>query len=184
MDKLIAESRERMDSAVETTQREFARLRSGRATPALLDKIMVDAYDSKMPVNQLATISVPEPRLIVVTPWDRKNVPAIERAISTSDIGLSAVVEGSVIRLPVPPLTEERRRELAKQVQHIAEDGRVAIRNIRRDANERIKRMEKEEHLSEDEVRAGQDEIQELTDEHILALDEAAEQKAEEIMEV
>jgi ribosome recycling factor len=184
MDKLIAESKERMDSAAEATRREFARLRSGRATPALLDKVMVDAYDSKMPVNQLATISVPEPRLIVVTPWDRKNVPAIERAIFTSDIGLSAVVEGSVIRLPVSPLTEERRKELAKQVQHIAEDGRVAIRNVRRDANERIKRMEKDESLSEDEVRAGQDEIQELTDEHILELDQAAEQKAEEIMEV
>ena len=184
MDKLIAEAEERMQNAVEATRREFARIRSGRASPALLDKVLVNAYDTKMPVNQLATISVPEPRLIVVTPWDRKNVPAIERAISTSAIGLTPVVEGSIIRLPVPPLTEERRRELAKQVQKVAEDGRVAVRNVRRDANEGIKRMEKEESLSEDEVRLGQDEIQELTDAHIEELDEAAEQKVEEIMEV
>ena len=184
MDKVIAEAQERMAAAVEATRREFARVRSGRASPALLDKVMVDAYDTKMPVNQLATISVPEARLIVVTPWDRKNVPAIERAISTSDIGLTAVVEGSVIRLPVPPLTEERRKELAKQVQQIAEDGRVAVRNVRRDANEKMKRMEKDEKLSEDEVRIGQEEIQELTDTHIEELDEAAEHKVEEIMEV
>ncbi|MFQ5811198.1 MAG: ribosome recycling factor [Armatimonadota bacterium] len=184
MDKVIAEAKERMKSAVEATQREFAGIRSGQATPALLDKVLVDAYESKMPVNQLATISVPEPRLIVVSPWDRKNVPAIERAISTSDIGLTPVVEGSIIRLPVPPLTEERRRELAKQVQKVAEDGRVAVRNVRRDANEKIKRMEKAEHLSEDEVHLGQEEIQELTDTYIEKLDEAAEQKAEEIMEV
>ncbi len=184
MDKVIAEAEERMAAALEATQREFARIRSGRASPALLDKVMADAYDAKMPVNQLATISVPEARLIVVTPWDRKNVPAIERAISTSDIGLTPVVEGSVIRLPVPPLTEERRKELAKHVQKVAEDGRVAVRNVRRDANEKIKRMENEEKLSEDEVRVGQEEIQELTDTHIQQLDEAAEQKVEEIMEV
>ncbi|MGD8238436.1 MAG: ribosome recycling factor [Armatimonadota bacterium] len=184
MDKVIAEAEERMKGAVEATQREFAGIRSGRVTPALLDKVLVDAYDSKMPVNQLATISVPEPRLMVVSPWDRKNVPAIERAISTSEIGLTPVVEGSIIRLPVPPLTEERRKELAKQVQTVAEDGRVAVRNVRRDANEKIKRMEKAEHLSEDEVHIGQDEIQELTDTYIERLDEAAEQKAEEIMEV
>jgi ribosome recycling factor len=179
VDKVIAEAKERMQSAVEATRREFARIRSGRATPALLD-----AYGAKMPVNQLATISVPEPRLMVVSPWDRKNVPAIERAISTSDIGLTPVVEGSIIRLPIPPLTEERRKELAKQVQHVAEDGRVAVRNVRRDANERIKRMERDEHLSEDEVHAGQEEIQELTDTYIEELDEAAEQKVQEIMEV
>ena len=184
MDKVIAEAKERMQSAVEATRREFARIRSGRATPALLDKVLVDAYGAKMPVNQLATISVPEPRLMVVSPWDRKNVPAIERAISTSDIGLTPVVEGSIIRLPIPPLTEERRKELAKQVQHVAEDGRVAVRNVRRDANERIKRMERDEHLSEDEVHAGQEEIQELTDTYIEELDEAAEQKVQEIMEV
>ncbi len=184
MDKVIAEAEERMAAALEATQREFARIRSGRASPALLDKVMADAYDAKMPVNQLATISVPEARLIVVTPWDRKNVPAIERAISTSDIGLTPVVEGSVIRLPVPPLTEERRKELAKHVQKVAEDGRVAVRNVRRDANEKIKRMENEEKLSEDEVRVGQEEIQELTDTHIQQLDEAGEQKVEEIMEV
>jgi len=184
MDKVITEAEERMQGAVEATRREFSRIRSGRATPALLDKVLADAYDAKMPVNQLATISVPEPRLIVVTPWDRKNVPAIERAIMTSDIGLTPVVEGSIIRLPIPPLTEERRKDLAKHAHKVAEDGRVAIRNVRRDANEKIKRMEKAEHISEDEVHVGQTEIQEMTDKYIAELDQAAEQKVEEIMEV
>jgi ribosome recycling factor len=184
MDRVIADAKQRMDGAVQATVREFATIRSGRPTPALLDKVRVEAYGTVMPVNQLATIAVPEPRLITITPWDKSIIRNIENAILQSDIGLTPSSDGNIIRLPVPTLTEERRRELAKLVRQMGEDGKVAIRNVRRDANDRIKRMEDEEHLSEDEVHRGQKEMQELTDEHIEELDKIIEQKVAEIMEV
>jgi ribosome recycling factor len=184
VDRVIAEARERMQKAVETVEREFATVRTGRATPALLDKVMAEAYGTQMPVNQLATISVPEPRLIVVTPWDKQNVRPIEKAIITSKLGLTPNVDGQIIRIPIPTLTEERRKELAKQVRELCEEGKVAIRNIRRDAIDRIKKMEQEEHLSEDEVAIGEEELQELTRKATQDMDDATEAKVHEIMEL
>lgn len=184
MDKVIAEAEERMKKALEAVEREFATVRTGRATPALLDKVMVEAYGTQMPVNQLATITVPEPRLLVVTPWDKQNVRAIEKAIITSPLGLTPSVDGQVIRISIPTLTEERRAELAKHVRQMCEEGKVAIRNIRRDAIDRIKKMQREEHLSEDEVAMGTEELQDLTTKYTQELDDATELKVTEIMEV
>lgn len=184
MDKVIADAKQRMAKAVEATEREFATIRTGRASPALLDKLHVEAYDSKMPINQLATIAVPEPRLITITPWDKSIIKNIENAILQSELGLTPNNDGNIIRLQIPPLTEERRKELAKVVRQLGEEGRVGIRNIRRDAIDKIKHMEQEEHLSEDEVHLGENEIQELTDEHIERVDELVESKVEEVMEV
>ncbi|MFQ6132308.1 MAG: ribosome recycling factor [Armatimonadota bacterium] len=184
MDRVIADANQRMSKAVEATERELAAIRTGRASPALLDKVQVDAYDSKMPVNQLATIAVPEPRLITITPWDKNITKNIENALLQSELGLTPSSDGNVIRLQVPPLTEERRQEMVKLVRKVGEDGRVAVRNVRRDAIDKIKRMEQEEHLSEDEVHLGQSEIQEATDKYIEQLDELVEKKAAEVMEV
>ncbi len=184
MDRVIADAKQRMQGAVDATVREFAAVRSGRPTPALLDKVRVDAYGTQMPVNQLATIAVPEPRLITITPWDKSIIKNIENAILQSELGLTPGNDGNIIRLPVPALTEERRTELARLVRQMGEDGKVAVRNVRRDANDRIKRMEDEEHLSEDEVRRGYQEIQELTDGFAEELDRVAEQKVSEIMEL
>jgi len=184
MDKVIADAASRMDKAVEATEHEFATIRTGRASPALLDKIQVPAYGSRMPVNQLATIAVPEPRLLTITPWDKSIVKSIENAILQSELGLTPSSDGNIIRLAIPQLTEERRKELAKLVRQVGEEGRVAVRNVRRDAIEKIKRMEEHDHLSEDEVHRGENEIQELTDKHIGRLDELVKKKVAEVMEV
>ncbi len=184
MDRLIQQAEEKMKRTVEAVAGEFATVRTGRATPALLDRVRVDYYGQEMPINQLATISVPESRLIVIQPWDKSVIPAIEKAIMTSDLNLTPNSDGTVIRLTIPALTEERRGELTKLVHRMAEDGRIAIRNIRRDANSSIDSMEKKESLSEDEVRRGKQEVQDLTDRYVKKIDEAAETKTEEIMEV
>jgi ribosome recycling factor len=184
VDRLIKQAEEKMKRTVQAVADEFGGVRTGRATPALLDRIRVEYYGQQMPINQVATISIPESRLIVIQPWDKGVIPAIEKAIMTSDLNLTPNSDGQLIRLAIPPLTEERREELTKVVQRMAEDGRVAIRNIRRDTNSSIDTMEKKENLSEDETRRGKEEVQDLTDEYIEKIDDALEAKTEEIMEV
>lgn len=182
--EVIQDARARMQKAVEATRREFAAVRTGRATPALLEHVKVDYYGVPTPVTQLATISVPEPRLLVVQPWDRSVVKAVERAILKSELGLVPSSDGVVIRLPLPPLTEERRRELVRLVRRQAEEGRVAIRNVRREAKELIEQLEEEGEVSEDDARRALEELQKLTDEFIGQLDRLLEAKEKEILEV
>ena len=184
MDKLIAAHKQQMQEAVEAAQEQLGSVRTGRASAALLNPVKVDYYGSKLPINQLATISVPEPRLIVITPWDKSSLTAIEKELLTSDLGLTPSSDGNVIRLAIPTLTEERRGELGRLAQKIAEEGRVAIRNIRREANAGIENMEKDEGLSEDEVRRGKKEVQEMTDEFIGNVDKIVEAKIAEITEI
>ena len=184
MDKLVKQAEEKMKRTVEAVQSEFATVRTGRATPALLDRLRVEYYGSEVPVNQVATISVPESRLIVIAPWDKNVVPAIEKAIMTSDLNLTPTSDGQVVRIALPALTEERREELSKLVQKMAEEGRVAIRNVRRDTNKGIDAMEKKDSLSEDEVHSGKDDIQNLTDKYIEEIDEAMKVRTDEIMEI
>lgn len=175
---------ERMDGAVEALRREFGSIRTGRASLALLDGIMVDYYGTPTPLGQLASLSVPEPRQIAIQPWEQRIIPEIEKAILKSDLGLTPTNDGRIIRINIPPLTEERRKQLVKVVRKRAEEARVAIRNIRRDSNEELKRLEKERHISEDEVKRSQDEIQKLTDSYITKVDEILDHKEKEIMEV
>ncbi len=174
----------RMKGAVETLKHEFAGLRTGRANPALLDPITVDVYGATMPLNQLATIGAPEPRMLSVQVWDRNNVAAVEKAIRQSELGLNPIVEGNLLRIPIPPLSEERRREMTKIAAKYAETARVAVRNVRRDGMEHIRRMEKEEHLGQDEAKRLMDEVQKMTDETISRIDALLKAKEEEIMTV
>jgi ribosome recycling factor len=159
-------------------------LRAGRATPALLDKVQVDYYGTLTPVNQMANVSVPEARLLLIQPWDKSTIPSIEKAILKSDLGLTPSSDGNVIRIGIPQLTEERRKELVKVVKKKTEDARVAVRNVRRETNDMIKEFEKEREISEDESKRGLDEIQKITDKYIKKLDEVMNAKEEEIMEV
>ncbi|MFQ6017223.1 MAG: ribosome recycling factor [Kiloniellaceae bacterium] len=174
----------RMDGAKEALRREFAGLRTGRASIGLLEPITVEAYGATMPLNQVATISVPEPRLITVQVWDRSLLGAVEKAIRGSGLGLNPSPEGQVIRVPIPPLSEERRVELTKIAGKYAEQGRVAVRNVRRDGMDMLKRMEKNGELSKDEHHRWAEEIQKLTDERIKSIDEALAQKEGEILQV
>ncbi|MCD6351102.1 MAG: ribosome recycling factor [Armatimonadetes bacterium] len=183
VEQVIEEAERKMKLSVEAVEREMAGVRTGRASPALLESVRVEYYGSQLPINQVATVSVPEPRLIVVAPWDANALPAIERAILTSDLGLTPQNDGKVIRLQVPPLTEERRKELVRLVGRMAEDGRVAIRNLRRDANEKLEKMEKAGTISEDERDQGKKRVQELTDKYVEQVDAVLERKTEEIME-
>ncbi|MCS5696122.1 ribosome recycling factor [Desulfofundulus thermocisternus] len=180
----IAEAESNMKKTVELVKKEFASLRAGRATPALLDKIMVSYYGTPTPINQLATISVPEPRLLVIQPWDKSVLPEIERAILKSDLGVTPASDGTVIRLAIPQLTQERRAELVKVVKKKAEEGRVAIRNIRREINDKVKQLQKNGEISEDELRRAQDEIQKLTDKYIKEIDQLLNSKEQEIMQI
>ena len=174
----------RMDGALNALNSEFAGLRTGRASTALLEPLMVDAYGSQMPMNQVGTIGVPEPRMLTVQVWDRANVKAVEKAIRESALGLNPHTEGEVVRVPIPDLTEERRRELTKVARNYAEQARVAVRNVRRDGMEKLKRMEKEGELSKDEHHLWHDEVQEMTDKHIKQVDEILATKESEIMQV
>ncbi|MCX7792891.1 MAG: ribosome recycling factor [Thermodesulfovibrionales bacterium] len=175
---------ERMDATIEVFRRELASVRTGRATLALLDGITVDYYGDQTPLNQVATLTVPEPRLITIQPWEQRLIPEIEKAIMKSDLGLTPANDGKVIRLAIPPLTEERRKELVKVVKKRAEEARVALRNIRRDILEDIKKMQKEKSLSEDEIKRWNDEVQKITDSYIKKVDEMLAHKEKEIMEV
>lgn len=183
--KDILESHEdKMKKALEVLRKEYGSLRAGRATPALLDKITVDYYGTPTPLNQVGNISVPEPRQLIIQPWERTLLGTIEKAILKSDLGLTPNNDGSVIRLNIPQLTQQRRSELVKVVHKKAEDDRVAIRNLRRDANEAVKKLEKDKVISEDEVKKAQDDIQKLTDKYIKEIDHVMAAKEKEIMEV
>lgn len=173
-----------MDKSVEAIRHELATVRTGKAAPSLLDLVKVEAYGQQMPLNQLATISAPEPRLLVVSPFDPSQMGAIEKALLASDLGLTPSSDGKVIRLPIPALTEERRKELVRVTHKIAEEGRIAIRNIRHDANKKVQASRKASEISEDEMHRQLKEIQDLTDKHIKTIDEMLERKEREVMEV
>ncbi len=182
--ELLTDAEDRMAKVEKVLLGDFASLRAGRATPALLDKVLVEIYGSQMPVNQTANISCPEPRMIMIQPWDKNNIPAIEKAILKSDLGITPGNDGVVIRLTVPQLTEERRKEIVKLCGKKAEEAKVAVRNIRRDVNDGIKSLEKAKEVSEDESKKGLDDVQKLTDKFIKRLDDVLAQKEKEIMEV
>ena len=171
----------RMDGAVDALKKEFGGLRTGRASAALLDPIRVDAYGS---ISQVGTVSVPEPRMVTIQVWDKSLAPAVEKAIRNSSLGINPVVEGTLMRLPIPPLNEERRAELAKAAGGYAEHARVAVRNVRRDAMEQLKKAEKDGLISEDEHKAESSDVQKMTDDTIAAIDSALKHKQEEIMQV
>ncbi len=174
----------RMKKAVESTRAELAKIRTGKASPALLDTLRVSYYGTLVPIKQVASISVPEARLITIQPWEKNMLAEIEKAILKSDLGLNPVNDGNVIRLPIPQLTEERRKDLVRLCHKLAEEGRIAIRNIRRDANEHLKKKEKNHEISEDQMHTALDEIQKLTDKYIEQIDEILKNKEDEIMEV
>jgi ribosome recycling factor len=182
--KIHSETEEKMGKALEAMGRELASIRTGKATSSLLDGIQVDYYGTMTPLSQVANISAPDPRLLVIQPWEKKLIPEIVKAIQKSDLGLNPQSDPNVIRLPIPALTEERRRDLAKVVKKVGEEGKVAVRNIRRDANDAFKKAEKDKEVSEDDSRKGQEQVQKITDEHIEKLDEMLKKKEQEIMEV
>lgn len=184
IDEVRREGEERMRKSTEVFRRDMAALRAGRASPNLLDKVTVDYYGAPTPVNQLATVSVPEPRMLLIQPWDKGAINLIERAIARSDLGITPQSDGNVIRLVMPQLTEERRTELVRQARKKAEEERVAIRNIRREANDLIKELEKSGEISEDDGRRAQEAIQKLTDRYITEIDGILEIKEREILEV
>ena len=180
----LNETKRKMDAAVEALKKEFSGLRAGRATTAMLDPIMVDSYGSMMPLNQVANISAPEPRMLTVTVWDRSMSSAVEKAIRDSGLGLNPQSEGATIRIPVPPMTEERRKEMTRVSAKYAEASRVVVRNIRRDAMETVKKMEKDKQISEDDLKRHEKDIQKATDDTIAKIDAALAHKDKEIMEV
>jgi ribosome recycling factor len=182
--ELKRKTADRMDRTIEALRKEFSSIRTGRASLALLDGIMVNYYDTLTPLQQLASLSIPESRQMAIQPWDPKTIPDIEKAILKSDLGLTPMNDGKMIRMSIPLLTEERRKQLVKIVKKKAEEAKVAVRNIRRDANEELKKLEKEKHLSEDEVKKAQDEIQKITDSYITRVDDVLANKEKEIMEV
>lgn len=181
---LLEDAKRRMGKSVETFKNEVARVRTGRASVALLDGIKVDYYGTQMPINQMATITVQDARLIVIQPWDVSAIGAIEKAIQRSELGLNPVNDGKIIRISVPPLTEERRKELVKKVRKMAEEARVAIRNIRRDVLDDFKDLKKEGEISEDDFYRAQDQLQKITDEYIGKIEKILEQKEKEIMTI
>ncbi|MCI7260569.1 MAG: ribosome recycling factor [Selenomonas sp.] len=181
---ILASHEERMQKSIEALKREFASLRAGRATPSLLDKVMVDYYGAPTPVNQIAKVAVPEPRMIMIQPYEKSILHDIEVAIMKSDLGLSPNSDGTAIRLAIPALTQERRQEIVKQVNKKSEEAKVAIRNVRRDGNDAIKKLEKAKEITEDDSKRGQESIQKLVDKYIKLVDEAKAIKEQEVMEV
>jgi len=184
MSDVIFEMAEKMEKSVDSFKNELSKIRTGRASISLLDGIHVDAYGSSLPINQVGTLTIPESRMIAIQPWDVQMVPAIEKAILKSDIGLTPMSDGKVIRLNIPQLTEERRRDLVKQVKKIAEEFRVAVRNVRREAIDILKKQKKDKEISEDDLFKLQDEAQTETDSYIKQIDEATASKEKEVMEV
>ncbi|RMG05595.1 MAG: ribosome recycling factor [Nitrospirae bacterium] len=185
MDKeLKKKAKEKMTKSLEVLKKDFAAIRTGRASISLLDGITVDYYGTQTPLNQVASLSVPEPRLISIQPWDQNMIPVIEKAIMQSDLGLTPSNDGKIIRIPIPELTEERRKQLVKVVRKRAEEARVSVRNIRREINDELKKKEKEKEITEDELKKSLDEVQELTDDFIKEIDGVLKKKEDEIMEV
>ena len=181
---VIKETRPRMEAAVEDLRKKLGTIRTGRAAVSLLDSVVVEYYGTPTPLNQMASVHAPEPNLLTVQPWDQTQLGAVEKAIRAADLGLNPSNDGKLVRVPVPPLTEERRRQLAKQVHEVAEEHRTAIRNVRRDANERLKRLLKEKQISEDAERDALEEVQKLTNTYIGKVDELAKSKEHEILSV
>ena len=182
-EEILAEAKEKMGNGIEALQKEFMRLRTGRATPALLDGIKVKCYETQMPIDQVSSISVPESRLITIKPWDQTIIGEIEKSILRSELGLNPMNDGKIIRISIPPLTEERRKELAKLASKMAEEGKISIRNHRRDANEMYKELKNEKEISEDDMYKAFDDVQKITDEFIKRIDDLTAEKAKEIME-
>ena len=180
----LDKAKQRMEHALEGLRREFGSVRTGKASPALLDTVRVEAYGSRVPLNQVGTVSAPEPRMLTVQPWDRSLMKDIERAIRESDLGFNPSNDGQIIRIPVPALTEERRKEYVKMLHQLAEEARVAVRHARKEANDEIKHSQKDEGLSEDDVRREQDKVQKLTDQYIAKVEEILKHKEAEVMEV
>ena len=181
---VIKETRPRMEGAVEDLRKKLATIRTGRAAVSLLDSVVVEYYGTPTPLSQMASVHAPEPNMLTVQPWDQTQLGPIEKAIRASDLGLNPSNDGKLVRVPVPPLTEERRRQLAKQVHEVAEEHRTAVRNVRRDANERLKKLLKEKTISEDAERDGLDEVQKLTNTYVGKIDELAKTKEQEILSV
>ena len=184
LDELLEDARRRMDKSVESTRHELNSIRTGRATPALLDRIQIDYYGQQTPLNQMAQIGAPESRLLTIQPYDASQIKAIEKAIQESDLGLTPSNDGKVIRLPIPQLTEERRKEFVKIAKTVAEDGRIAVRNVRRDLMKHLEELVKNGEVGDDEERRAEQQGQKLTDEHTKAIDENLKHKEAEIMEV
>ena len=184
VEEIFEDLNERMGKSIESLKREYRRLRTGRASVSLLDGIRVSYYDTPTPLNQMASLAVPEPRLIVIQPWDKTAIGDIEKAILKSELGLTPMNDGKLIRIAIPPLTEERRKELVKVARKMAEDNKVAIRNIRRDANEMLKDLKTEKEITEDNLFRSQDEVQKITDDFISQVDELCETKEKEILEI
>ena len=182
--KLLVDAEERMKKSLEGVRREFSGIRSGKATPALLDTVRVEAYGQPVPINQVGSVSTPEPRLLVVQPWDKSLIKAITRAIQASELGLNPTDDGTVVRVPIPSLTEERRKDMVKMVSKLAEDGRVHVRQVRHDVNKEIKAQEHDGKVPEDEAKRLTAEIQKLTDRSIGLIDELLKKKTAEVMEV
>jgi ribosome recycling factor len=182
--ELLDDARARMAKAVEATRTEFSTVRSGRASTGLLDRVHVDYYGTSTPLKQMASIAAPEPRLLTITPYDKSSIRAVEKAILESDLGLNPSNDGTIIRLPIPTLTEERRRDLVKLVHRLAEDGRVAVRNIRRDCMKDLKELRAEGMVGEDAERRAEEQLQKLTDQHVHEIDELLKRKEQEILEV
>lgn len=184
MDSVLKDSKGRMSKALDSLEKDFAKLRTGRASTTLVEDVKVDYYGTPTPLNQIASISVPDSRSITIQPWDRNAFADVEKALLKSDLGLTPVNDGKIIRINIPPLTEERRKELAKVAKKYTEDAKIAIRNVRRDANETLKKMKNDKDLTEDDMHRGQDEVQKLTDEHVTLADELLQDKEKEIMEI
>ena len=181
---VIKDARVRMDGAIDDFKRKIAAVRTGRAAVSILDTVIVDYYGSPTPLNQMASVHVPEPQLLTVQPWDQTQIAAIEKAIRAADLGLNPSNDGKLVRVPIPPLTEERRRQLAKQLHDVAEDHRTAVRHVRRDANDRLKKMLKDKQISEDTERDAMQEVQKLTDTSIGKIDDLLRVKEQEITNV
>ncbi|SDB88973.1 ribosome recycling factor [Pelagirhabdus alkalitolerans] len=183
-DAIIKDSKQKMEEAVQSFSKNLATVRAGRANPSILNNVYVDYYGASTPLNQLSTISVPEARLLMISPFDKSSIGEIEKAIQKADLGLSPSSDGNVIRIQIPALTEERRKELTKVVGKYAEESKVQVRNVRRDANDQLKKAEKNGDLTEDDLRAYQDDVQKITDQYIEQIDDLTKQKEDEIMEV
>lgn len=184
INKVLKETEDKMKKSVEVVRQEFSKIRTGKATTALLDGIKAEYYGSVLPLNQLANVSVADVHTLVIQPWDKSALQSIEKAILTSELGLNPINDGNILRIPIPPLTEERRKDLVKLCKKFAEDGRIAVRNVRRESIEHLRKLEKEEHFSEDERKRAENEVQKLTDKYIKIIDELLEHKEKEIMEV
>lgn len=184
MQSVLKDCEKKMDKAISNLEKEFSKLRTGRASTGLVEEVMVDYYGTLTPLNQLASISIPDSRTIAIQPWDRNAFSSVEKAIMKSDLGLNPVNDGKIIRINIPPLTEERRKDLVKLAKKYSEDAKIAIRNVRRDANETLKKMKNNKDLSEDEMHKGQDEVQKLTDSFVEKADQVLEVKEKEIMEI